>query len=159
MDDYEEYAKTARMITKIHAVSWKEALKQSDTQDNNGSFSNDNENENNDEDQNEKTHFTTSKFRFHNNSNLDASMEEEKEFTKLKTLGKHSFCISSSERNRFPTDDSNSWKWVCVVTPSRLSRSFVTMTMDRAILAPRRGVALWVQLPPWLYSSRLLADC
>ena len=88
MDDYEEYFKTAQIITKIHAKPCKEALKQSDSLENNNSFSNDsNENKNEDDENNDKACGVTSRFK-NNNSNLDASMEEEKETSKITAFGK-----------------------------------------------------------------------
>lgn len=91
MDDYDEYFKTAHMITKIHAKPCKEALKQSDSLENNNSFSNDsNENKNEDEEGNEKPRGISSKLK-QNNSNLDVSMEEEKETSKITAFGKYSF--------------------------------------------------------------------
>ena len=93
MDDYDEYFRTAEIITKIHAKPSKEVLKQSDSLENNNSFSNDsNENKNEDEEMSEKPCGAYSQFKA-NKANLDASMEEEKETSKVTAFGKSSFFI------------------------------------------------------------------
>jgi hypothetical protein len=92
MDDYDEYFKTAHMITKIHAKPCKEALKQSETLENNNSFSNDSNENKNDDEGSENPRGYSSKFK-QNNSNLDVSMEEEKETSKVTAFGKYSNII------------------------------------------------------------------
>lgn len=83
MDDYDEYVRTARMMTKIHAKANKSALQQSDTNEIN-TKENTNTKENDDieikkedEEYKRELHSSNIKFHFHNSTNLDASMEEE----------------------------------------------------------------------------------
>jgi hypothetical protein len=77
MDDYEEYSRTARMITKIHALPANTKIKAKAPVD---KYSNSSDNENcSNEETKEEVHISTSKFHFNNTNGLDVSMEEEKE--------------------------------------------------------------------------------
>lgn len=82
MDDYQEYARMAKLITKIHATQNKKAQADKEADENNNCFSNDNnEQRMDDEELKEESQANTVKFHFRNISNLDTSMEEEKDST------------------------------------------------------------------------------
>jgi len=80
MDDYEEYARMAKMITNIYARPKKEYKVDQESIENNNSHSNDSiENKSQEEEIKEEYHAHALKFKFADSSALDASMEEEKE--------------------------------------------------------------------------------
>lgn len=82
MDDYQEYARMAKLMTKIHATQSKKAQTEKELDENDNAFSNDNcEQKMEDEEVKEETHTNSVKFHFRNISNLDTSMEEEKDVT------------------------------------------------------------------------------
>lgn len=80
MDDYEEYSRMAKLMTKIHALAAKnlQDVEKAGNEENYNSDCND-ENKYDEEELKVETQANSVKFHFHNNSNLDASMEEEKE--------------------------------------------------------------------------------
>lgn len=77
MDDYNEYARMAKMITKIHAKP-QASTKNHESIENDNSFSNDS-NENKDIEDEPKNEVTFGITKLKQGSNLDVSMEEEKE--------------------------------------------------------------------------------
>lgn len=84
MDDYQEYARMAKLMTKIHATQNKKAQIEKEVNENENSriFANDSDEQKmEDEDLKEETPTNSIKFHFRNISNLDTSMEEEKDST------------------------------------------------------------------------------
>lgn len=87
MDDYQEYARMAKLMTKIHATQNKKAHVEKEVNENENCFENDSDEQKmEDEDLKEETPTNSIKFHFRNISNLDTSMEEEKDSTQ--TFGK-----------------------------------------------------------------------
>lgn len=79
MDDYEEYARMAKLMTKIHAKKFKKSsVKDIDENSNSIIVDSSNTRMNNEENKETEKHIKF-QFQFQSNSNLDASMEEEKE--------------------------------------------------------------------------------
>lgn len=82
MDDYQEYARMAKLMTKIHAAQAKKAQAEREVNENENSFANDHgEQRMEDEELKDETNSSSIKFHFRNISNLDTSMEEEKDST------------------------------------------------------------------------------
>lgn len=80
MDDYQEYARMAKLMTKIHALSGKKLQdSEKETKEENYNSDANDENKYDEEELKVEPPANSVKFHFHNNSNLDASMEEEKE--------------------------------------------------------------------------------
>lgn len=93
MDDYQEYARMAKLITKIHAKPLKSKKEKVESIENNNSFSNDS-NENKETDEEIKEDKLTSKY-----ANLDVSMEEE-EKEPLQNSS-HNYSNQLNERKNF----------------------------------------------------------
>jgi len=79
MDDYQEYVRMAKMMTKIHAKQQKSVAKEIESIENDNTYANDSYENRDEEEAKDGFIGVASRFHFKKNSNLDASMEEEKE--------------------------------------------------------------------------------
>lgn len=104
MDDYEEYSRMAKLMTKIHALKWKKI--KAEWNENENITSSDYGKKPWKEDNKEKF-ISNLKFHYKQTSNLDVSMEEE---DKTKEPLQN---FSNKMNNNLPIDISQNWKYIC----------------------------------------------
>lgn len=104
MDDYEEYSRMAKLMTKIHALKWKKI--KAEWNENENITSSDYGKKPWKEDNKEKF-ISNLKFHYKQTSNLDVSMEEE---DKAKEPLQN---FSNKMNNNLPIDISQNWKYIC----------------------------------------------